>query len=198
MRVEGVETSGGPAERKAGLPSLAGCRHHKFYVAADQYRFTRRQPSRQISIGCRKGPNSDLRGFTQTSEEKLSFDVVFLLNQFLGRMAEAIEETSGYVDKFMGDGIVSIFGMNEPTAVGVTQAMAAIRAMGGLLEPLNLNPREELPHPLGFDIGIHKSAVILGRMGIARKTEVAGRITALGKTVNIASRLEGMTKELGG
>ena len=67
--------------------------------------------------------------------------MVFLLNQFLGRMAEAIEETSGYVDKFMGDGIVSIFGMDEPTAVGVTQAMAAIRAMGGLLEPLNLNPR---------------------------------------------------------
>jgi adenylate cyclase len=58
-------------------------------------------------------------------------------------------------------------------------------------------PREKLPHSLGFDIGIHKSAVILGRMGVARKTEVAGRITALGETVNIASRLEDMTKELG-
>jgi adenylate cyclase len=139
----------------------------------------------------------DLRGFAPTSEEKLSIDVVFLLNQFLGRMAEAIEETGGYVEKFMGDGIVSIFGMDEPAAVGATQAMAAARAISGLPEQLNLNPREELPHPLGFDIGVHKSAVILGRMEVARATEVAGRITALGETVNIASRLEGMTKELG-
>ena len=60
----------------------------------------------------------DLRGFTQMSEGRLSFDVVFLLNQFLGRMAEAIEDSGGFVDKFMGDGIMAIFGMETHACRG--------------------------------------------------------------------------------
>ena len=139
----------------------------------------------------------DLRGFTKMSEGRLSFDVVFLLNQFLGRMAEAIEDTGGFVDKFMGDGIMAIFGMDAPVADGAVRALGAARAMGGVLDSLNQSLREELPAPLSMGIGIHTGSAILGRIGAAHRTETIARITALGETVNIASRLESMSKELG-
>lgn len=139
----------------------------------------------------------DLRGFTKMSEGRMSFDVVFLLNQFLGRMAEAIEDTGGYVDKFMGDGIMAIFGMEATVEDGAKRALAAARAMSGVLDALNQGLREELPVPLSVGIGIHTGPAILGRIGAAHRIEAAERITALGETVNMASRLEGMTKELG-
>lgn len=138
----------------------------------------------------------DLRGFTKMSEGKLSFDVVFLLNQFLGRMSEAIEDSHGYVDKFMGDGIMAIFGMDAPAKDGARHALAASRAMGGVLDALNQSIRNELTTPLSVGIGIHSGPAILGRIGAAHKTEAARRITALGETVNLASRLESMTKEM--
>ena len=140
---------------------------------------------------------SDLRGFTGISEGRLSFDVVFLLNQFLSRMAEAIEDSGGYVDKFMGDGIMAIFGMDMPTRQGALNALAAARAMSGVLESLNQSLREDLPQGLQMGIGIHTGTAILGRIGSASKLEAARRITALGETVNIASRLESATKNLG-
>lgn len=139
----------------------------------------------------------DLRGFTRMAEGRLSFDVVFILNQFLGRMAEAIEDTGGFVDKFMGDGIMAIFGMDAAPADGATRAIAAARAMGGVLEALNQSLRDELRTSLSMGIGLHTGQVILGRIGAAHRTEAVARLTALGETVNIASRLEGKTKELG-
>jgi adenylate cyclase len=138
----------------------------------------------------------DLRGFTKMSEGRLSFDVVFFLNQFLGRMAEAIEDTGGYVDKFMGDGIMAIFGMDASIQEGATRALAAARAMGGVLDSLNQSLKEDLPAPLSVGIGIHTGSAILGRIGASHRIEAAKRITALGETVNMASRLEGLTKEL--
>jgi adenylate cyclase len=139
----------------------------------------------------------DLRGFTKMSEGRLSFDVVFLLNQFLGRMAEAIDDTGGFVDKFMGDGIMAIFGMDAPAADGAAKALAAARAMGGVLDSLNQSLREELRVPLSMGIGVHTGPAILGRIGAAQRSESIARLTALGETVNIASRLESKTKDLG-
>ena len=139
----------------------------------------------------------DLRGFTRISEGRLSFDVVFLLNQFLGRMGEAIEDTGGYVDKFMGDGIMAIFGMDLPVKQGAANALAAARAMSGVLVSLNMSLKEELPEGLGIGIGINTGHAILGRIGSANNIEAANRITALGETVNTASRLESVTKDFG-
>ncbi len=138
----------------------------------------------------------DLRGFTKISEGRLSFDVVFLLNQFLGRMSEAIEDTGGFVDKFMGDGIMAIFGMDEGVEAGATKALAAARAMGGVMDSLNQSLREELRTPLSMGIGLHTGPAILGRIGASQRSESVARLTALGETVNIASRLESKTKEL--
>jgi adenylate cyclase len=140
----------------------------------------------------------DLRGFTKLSEGRLPYDVVFLLNQFLGRMAETIEDSGGFVDKFMGDGIMAIFGMNTTPETGARQALAAARAMGGVLESLSQSLREALPAPLSMGIGLHSGTAILGRIGaVPHHRTGAAQLTALGETVNVASRLEGMTKELG-
>jgi adenylate cyclase len=139
---------------------------------------------------------SDLRGFTKLSEHRLSYDVVFLLNQYLGRMSEAIEDTGGYVDKFMGDGIMAIFGIDKPAKQGALDALNAARAMGGVLDALNQSLHEELPSRLDMGIGIHTGPAILGRIGAAGGTDTGRRITALGDTVNTASRLESACKEL--
>jgi adenylate cyclase len=138
----------------------------------------------------------DLRGFTKFSEHRLSYDVVFLLNQYLGRMSEAIEDTGGYVDKFMGDGIMAIFGIDKPVKQGALDALNAARAMGGVLDALNQSLHEELPTRLDMGIGIHTGPAILGRIGAAGGRDIGRGITALGDTVNTASRLESACKEL--
>jgi adenylate cyclase len=138
----------------------------------------------------------DLWGFTRLSEQRLSYDVVFLLNQYLGRMSEVILDTGGYVDKFMGDGIMAIFGMDRGAKAGAVEALQATRAMGGVLNALNQSLREELRGRLEIGIGLHAGPAILGRIGAAGRASAAGNITALGDTVNTASRLEGACKEL--
>jgi adenylate cyclase len=139
----------------------------------------------------------DLRGFTKLSANRLSYDTVFLLNQFLARMSEVIEDSGGYVDKFMGDGIMAIFGMDGTAQEGAQSAIAAARAMAGVLDGLNQSLREELPAPLDIAIGLNSGPAILGRIGAAGGSDAAARVTALGQTVNIASRLEAVAKELG-
>lgn len=138
----------------------------------------------------------DLRGFTRLSQQRLSYDVVFLLNQYLGRMSEVIIDTGGYVDKFMGDGIMAIFGMDKGARTGARDALAAVRAMGGVLDALNQSLHEEMRGKLEMGIGLHSGTAILGRIGAAGKGSAARGVTALGDTVNTASRLEGACKEL--
>ncbi|MGE0214016.1 MAG: adenylate/guanylate cyclase domain-containing protein [Parvibaculaceae bacterium] len=138
---------------------------------------------------------ADIRGFTRLSERQLPYDVVFLLNQYLARMSESIADAGGYVDKFMGDGIMAIFGMDRTPAEGARESIVAARAMGGVLDALNQSLRNELPEPLRIGIGIHTGLAILGRIGVASGTGAGERITALGDTVNTASRLEAASKD---
>lgn len=141
---------------------------------------------------------ADIRGFTTLSENQLPYDVVFLLNQYLARMSDAITDAGGYVDKFMGDGIMAIFGMDRTPEQGAREALAAARDMSGVLDALNQSLREDLPEPLRIGIGVHSGIAILARIGATSSALGAGeRITALGDTVNTASRLEGAAKELG-
>lgn len=134
---------------------------------------------------------ADIRGFTGFSEAKLPYDVVFVLNRYFRSMGEAIEEAGGRVDKFIGDGIMALFGIDAPPSAGATQALAAARGMAGALEDLNRLLEPDLPTPLRIGIGLHAGPAIVGAMGYAEAVSV----TAVGDTVNTASRLESMTKE---
>ncbi len=139
---------------------------------------------------------ADIRGFTRLSETQLPYDVVFLLNQYLARMSDAIVDAGGYVDKFMGDGIMAIFGMDRTPPQGAREAAVAARAMSGVLQALNQSLAGEMTEPLRIGIGVHTGLAILGRIGVSSGTGAGERVTALGDTVNTASRLESASKTL--
>jgi adenylate cyclase len=134
---------------------------------------------------------ADLRGFTRLAEGRLPYDTVFVLNRYFRVMGEAIEESGGHVDKFIGDGIMALFGVGTPPQLAARQALAAARAMALGLDGLNRELRGELGEPLRMGIGLHDGPVILGEMGHGR----ARSLTAVGDVVNVASRLEAMSKE---
>ena len=139
---------------------------------------------------------ADIRGFTSLSENKLPYDVVFVLNQYLGRMSDAISVEGGYVDKFLGDGIMALFGMEKSPEQGAREAIAAAKAMNLVLSSLNESLEADLDKPLIIGIGIHTGPAILGRIGVKRASGATQRITALGDTVNTTSRLESACKDL--
>jgi adenylate cyclase len=133
---------------------------------------------------------ADIRGFTALSEGRLPYDVVFILNRYFAAMGRAVEAVGGRVDKFIGDGVMALFGIESGTQAGCREALAAARLMSDRLAELNLSLRAELDSPLRIGIGIHCGPVIVGEMGYGR----AAAITAIGDAVNTASRLEGLTK----
>ena len=134
---------------------------------------------------------ADLRGFTRLSEHKLPFDVVFLLNRYFAEMGRAIEDAGGRVDKFIGDGIMALFGIDTTPEAGARSALAAAKRMGESLAVLNRALAADLDGPLRIGLGIHLGPAIVGEMGYAR----AVTVTAIRDAVNTASRLETLTKE---
>lgn len=136
---------------------------------------------------------ADLRAFTRMAEGRLPYDVVFILNQYFKAMGTAIEGSGGRVDKFIGDGIMALFGIGVEPALACRQALIAARSMVEELDGLNRRIQTDLPEPLRIGIGLHAGPVILGEMGFGRATS----LTAIGDTVNVASRLEALTKDFG-
>ncbi|MDF1792452.1 MAG: adenylate/guanylate cyclase domain-containing protein [Thalassobaculaceae bacterium] len=136
---------------------------------------------------------ADIRGFTTISEERLPYDVVFILNRYFAEMGAAIEGAGGRIDKFIGDGIMALFGVDTGPEAGARQAVDAAREMARRLVDLNDSLSGDLEAPLRIGIGLHIGPAIVGEMGYGR---VRG-VTAVGDTVNTASRLEALTKEYG-
>lgn len=134
---------------------------------------------------------ADLRGFTTLAEHKLPYDVVFILNRYFAAMGEAVESSGGRLDKFIGDGVMALFGIEGGPEAGSRNALAAARAMAERLDDLNRSLANDLQTPLRIGIGIHVGPVIVGEMGYGSATS----LTAIGDAVNTASRLEAMTKE---
>jgi adenylate cyclase len=133
----------------------------------------------------------DIRGFTALSEGRLPYDVVFVLNRYFAAMGRAVEASGGRVDKFIGDGIMALFGIERGAHAGCREALAAARLMSTGLDELNISLRGELDRPLRIGIGIHCGPAIVGEMGYGN----AASITAIGDAVNIASRLESLRRD---
>ncbi len=134
---------------------------------------------------------ADLRGFTKISEKRLPYDVVFLLNRYFETVGGAIEADGGIPNQFIGDGVMALFGVDAGPEEGARDALAAARAMHRAIAGLSVELREALPSPLRLGIGVHCGPAVVGHMGRGAATY----LTAVGDTVNTASRLQDQTKE---
>ena len=134
---------------------------------------------------------ADIRSFTKLSEKKLPYDVVFLLNRYFDSMGSAVSDCGGHLDKFIGDGVMALFGIEDGAEAGSKAALAAAREMGLRIAELNRALANDLEEPLRIGIGIHCGPAIVGAMGFGDTVSV----TAVGDSVNTASRLETQTKE---
>lgn len=134
----------------------------------------------------------DIRGFTSMSEKKLPYDVVFVLNRMFGAAGQAIRNNGGWIDKYMGDGLMAVFGRESGTAAGCRQALLAAREIDLALDKVNEELGSEIAMPLRIGIGIHVGPLVLGHIGYADTASM----TVIGRTVNAASRFEAATKEM--
>lgn len=136
---------------------------------------------------------ADIRAFTKLSEKKLPYDVVFLLNRYFDAMGSAVIDCGGHLDKFIGDGVMALFGIEDGPEAGSRAALAAAHQMSRRIAELNRALSSDLDEPLRIGIGIHCGPAIVGEMGYGNTVSV----TAVGDSVNTASRLETQTKEFG-
>ncbi|MBY5405377.1 adenylate/guanylate cyclase domain-containing protein (plasmid) [Rhizobium sp. WSM1274] len=133
----------------------------------------------------------DIRHFTTLTETRLPFDVVFLLNRYFAIIGKAVEQAGGRLDKFIGDGAMALFGLNTAPEEACRQALNAAAAIVAEVEKLAAELADELALPLRIAIGIHTGPAVVGTMGYGRVRSM----TAIGDTVNVASRLESAAKE---
>jgi adenylate cyclase len=134
----------------------------------------------------------DLRGFTSLAERRLPFDTVFILNRYFEVVGESVEDAGGYIDKFVGDGVLALFGLKASSEEAARQAVDAARRIHAGLADLNADYSTEFEHPLKIAMSLHAGPAIVGEMGYGQATS----LTAVGDTINAASRLEGLAKEL--
>src|SRR5712672_2074569 len=135
----------------------------------------------------------DRRGSTKMAEKRLPFDTVFIVNRFLGAVSQAVIECGGQPNQFVGDGQLALFGLATGPQTACRQALKAAAMIAANVDELNLFLKHDLREPIQFGIGIHAGEVIIGDIGY-RDHMV---FTALGDAVNVAARLQDMTKSLG-
>jgi len=137
---------------------------------------------------------SDIRGFTTMSEGLDPADLVGQLNDYFEEMVDAVEFERGTFDKFIGDGLMAIFGAPLHQPDHADRACAAALQMVDRLETLNAERHEAGLKELEIGIGVHTGEAIVGNIGSPRRRV---DYTAIGDTVNLASRLESNTKTVG-
>jgi len=134
----------------------------------------------------------DIRGFTTISEKTEPEALVRLLNQFFTEMVAAVEAEGGVVKQFTGDGVMALFGAPVAHPDDPERAVRAALGMVSRLAGLNLRLRSQGVPALHIGVGIHTGEVVAGRIGPDERVEYA----VVGDPVNLASRIEGLTKEL--
>ncbi|SHK13009.1 adenylate cyclase [Bradyrhizobium lablabi] len=134
----------------------------------------------------------DMRGSTRLAENQLPFDTVFIVNRFLGAVSKAVIECGGQPNQFVGDGLLALFGLVADPRTACRQALKAAAMIAVNIDELNQFLSHDLREPIRFGIGIHGGEVIIGDIGY-RDHMV---FTALGDAVNVAARLQDMTKSL--
>jgi class 3 adenylate cyclase len=136
---------------------------------------------------------SDIRGFTAMSEHMPPAQVVAFLNAYFSEMVEAVFEQGGILDKFMGDGMLAVFGSMGDLPDHPRRAVLAALRMKALLSKINGERSVEGKPPIAIGVGIHTDEVIVGNIGSRRRLEY----TVIGDGVNTCSRVQTLNKEFG-
>jgi class 3 adenylate cyclase len=136
---------------------------------------------------------SDIRNFTTMSEQMTPQQVVTFLNDYFSEMVDAVFEQNGILDKFLGDGLMAIFGAFGDDHDHPRRAVLAALRMQALLAKLNGERAMAGKPAIAIGIGIHTDEVILGNIGSRKRLEY----TVVGDGVNTSSRLQGLNKEFG-
>jgi adenylate cyclase len=134
---------------------------------------------------------ADLRSFTGIAERRLPYDLVFILNSYFETLGNAVTAAGGTIDKFIGDGVMALFGVETGPERGCREALTAASLIVKGVDKLSTSLADELGEPLRVGIGIHSGPAVVGRMGYGE----AVHLTAIGDTVNVASRLQDLCKE---
>jgi adenylate cyclase len=129
---------------------------------------------------------ADIRGFTRISEHAPPEKIVSLLNRYFSAMTDIIFAHGGTLDKYLGDGLMALFGAPTATPDDASNALNAAVAMQRRLLGINRELRDEGFQEIGVGMGLHTGEVIVGYIGSDRRSEY----TAIGDTVNTSSRLE--------
>src|SRR6202051_528268 len=132
----------------------------------------------------------DMRGSTMLAEKQLPFDTVFIVNRFLGAVSQAVIACGGQPNQFVGDGELALFGLNSSPQTACRQALRAVGMISANVDELNQFLSHDLREPIRFGIGVHGGEVIIGDIGYLHYMVC----TALGDAVNVAARLQDMTK----
>lgn len=133
---------------------------------------------------------ADIRGFTRISEHAPPEKIVGLLNRYFSAMTDIIFAHGGTLDKYLGDGLMALFGAPTTTPEDASNALNAAVAMQRRLLGINIELRQEGLSEVGVGIGLHTGEVTVGYIGSERRSEY----TAIGDSVNTASRLESNAK----
>ena len=136
---------------------------------------------------------SDIRGFTSISEQIGPEQVVTLLSDYLGQVSHIVFKHGGTIDKFIGDAVFANFGWPQSHGDDALRAVKAGIEMIELVESLAPQWTEIIGRPLKIGVGINSGEAVVGNIG----SEIRSDLTAIGDTVNLGSRLEALTKELG-
>jgi adenylate cyclase len=135
----------------------------------------------------------DMRRSTSIAEKRLPFDTMFFINRFVAAVAGAVEDAGGRPNQFVGDGVLALFGLDCGPEVACRQAIDAVGRIVANVERLNTEFAHDLTEPIRFGIGVNGGDVVIGDVGY-KEHQV---FTALGDAVNVAARLQDLTKELG-
>jgi adenylate cyclase len=135
----------------------------------------------------------DMRGSTKLAEKLLPFDTVYVVNQFLNVVSQAVTASGGQPNQLYGDGQLALFGLTTDPQTACRQALRAAARLAADVDDLNQVLVHDGREPIRFGVGIHGGVVIVGDIGNSDHMV----FTALGDAVNVAARLQDMTKVLG-
>ncbi len=134
-----------------------------------------------------------LRDINQIAKDRLAYDLLFILNEFFAAAGAAIDQNHGSVDKFIGDGLLAVFGQQRGLQQGARDALRATRAIDQALDRLNEKVAAELGRPVQVSIGLHAGSFVMGRIGLG-KTSV---VSVVGLGSDIAQQLAGLAETNG-